>query len=194
MNRPAAMGVAMGVAMAVIAVVGACGVTAQDEPHAVELPRRPLTTAAPGSAFPGPPGEVAEVLCLVRDGRLVEVVRRVKASPSAQEQVDQLLAGPTEAERNSGITTALTGLSLTVSLRSGRGESEVEVAEANEDAARSDETIAYGQVVCTLTSRSDVVSVIFTQDGDRLEVPRADGSLSRGPLYGSDFAALVAER
>lgn len=180
--------------VAVTVVLTGCGVTPQDEPHAVELPRRALTTSSPVPASPGRVGNVAEVLCLVRDGRLVEIVRRVETPPTAQAQLDQLLAGPTEAERNNGITTAFTGLSLSVSLAAGNGASQVEVTEADDDTGRSDETIAFGQIVCTLTSRPDVESVIFTKGGEQLEVPRADGQLSRDPLYAGDFAALVTER
>lgn len=184
--------IAAGVAV-MLALTG-CGVTPQDEPHGVELPRRPLITVSPVPAAPGGAGNVAEVLCLVRDGRLVEIVRRVESPSTAQGQLDQLLAGPTEAERNNGITTALTGLSLSVSLAAGTNASRVEVTEADDDTGRSDETIAFGQIVCTLTSRPDVGSVTFTKSGEQLEVPRADGQLSRGPLYAGDFATLVAER
>ena len=136
-------------------------------------------------------GEVAEVLCLVRDGRLVQVVRRLDTSPSPQLQVEHLLTGPSQLERNIGLTTALVGMSVTVQL-SGGGQADVEIADAAEDTARSDEIIAYGQIVCTLTSRAEVNSVIFLRDKERLEVPRADGSLSSGPLRGSDYASLIA--
>lgn len=172
-------------------LVASCGVPAQDQPHPVELPRQPLATAGPGTAGTDGVGEVAEVLCLVRDGRLVQVVRRLDTSPSPQLQVEHLLTGPSQLERNIGLTTALVGMSVTVQL-SGGGQADVEIADAAEDTARSDEIIAYGQIVCTLTSRAEVNSVIFLRDKERLEVPRADGSLSSGPLRGSDYASLIA--
>lgn len=172
-------------------LIAGCGVNAQREPHAVELPRRPLNVVAPTPVSTGVGGEVAEVICLVREGRLVQRVRRVAARPSAQQQLDDLLRGPTEGERNNGLTSALTGLSLTASQTRVSGEANVEVSEADEATSRSDETIAYGQIVCTLTSRADVTSVGFTRDGERLEVPRADGSLSGGPLSATDYAPLL---
>ena len=167
-----------------------CGVPAQDDPHPVELPRQPLITAGPATAGTDDSGEVAEVLCLVRDGRLVQVVRRLKAVPSLQLQVEHLLAGPSEGERNARLTTALVGRSFTAEL-SGGNQAHVEMAEAAEDTARSDEILAYGQIVCSLTSRAEVNSVVFTRDNERLEVPRADGSLTSGPLRGSDYASLI---
>jgi hypothetical protein len=172
-------------------LLGACGVSAEDEPHAVDLPRRPFTSSSPITGDPGPAGEVAEVLCLVRDGRLVQTVRRIESVPTAQRQADDLVAGPTDAEREMGLTTALAGLSLAVEFSNGTSLAQVEVTEADEANARNDEMIAYAQIVCTLTAREDVSSVVFTRGNDRLEVPRADGSLSRGPLYSSDYSSLI---
>ena len=167
-----------------------CGVPAEGEPRPVELPRQPLTAPLPSPAA-GRPGTFAEILCLVRDGHLIQAVRRIDAPPDAQQHLDHQLAGPDEAERDSGMTTALTGLSLTVSRSPGGGEARVEVSESDESRAITDDSLTYGQVVCTLTSRADVSTVVLTRDGARLEVPRADGSLSRGPLTGEDYAAMI---
>ena len=171
------------------ALLSSCGVSAQDEPHPVELPRRPLTEQRSTAPSEGPPGDVAEVLCLVRDDRLVQVVRRVATPPTPQQHVDHLLAGPTEAERHRGLSTALAG--STIAVRVADATAKVEISEADETSARSDETIGYAQIVCTLTTRADVTSVVLSRDGEQLEVPRADGSLSRGPLYGSDYQGLI---
>jgi hypothetical protein len=177
------------VAAAGILVTG-CGVPAEDEPRPVDLPQRSLTTPAPSGAS-GHPGDVAEVLCLVRDGTLVQTVRRVAAAPSVQQQAEQLIAGPTEAELTTGLTTALAATSLAVEVPPGGTMARVQIAEAEDGSARSDEMIAYGQIVCTLTTRPDVNFVVFVQNDEQLEVPRADGSLSRGPLYAGDYAALI---
>jgi len=172
-------------------LLGACGVPPQDDPHKIDLPRQPLTNAHADAADAAATGEVAEVLCLVRDNRLVQTVRRINAPPSVQQQAEHLVAGPTEAERNNGLTSALTGISLRVEVPRGSFEAQVDIAEADEASARSDEMIAYAQIVCTLTSRGDVGSVVFTRANERLEVPRADGSLSQGSLSGSDYADLI---
>jgi spore germination protein GerM len=168
-------------------VLAGCGIPAQDEPHEVSLPRGELNTATAG---PAPGGEVAEVLCLVRDGRLVQAVRRVGAVPSPQKQLDDLIAGPTAAERGLGLSTSLAGTDLSVR-DSGDGVT-VEVAEEDAGSARSDEVLAYAQIVCTLTARADVASVSFTRGGDPLRVPRADGSLTDRPLRGWDYSSLIA--
>jgi hypothetical protein len=172
-------------------LLGACGVPAEDEPHVIDLPRRPFTSSSPSTGDAGPAGEVAEVLCLVRGGRLVQTVRRIESTPSAQLQAEHLVAGPTDAEQQTGLTTALTGLSLKVQVPGGAQPAQVAITEADEGTARNNEMIAYAQIVCTLTARGDIGSVVFTRDGQRLEVPRADGSLSREPLYSSDYSSLI---
>ncbi|XVU22991.1 ATP-binding protein [Actinoplanes sp. CA-054009] len=92
------------------------------------LVRRP---AAPSLAN----GEVAEVLCLVREGRLVQAVRRVDVRPGIQRQLDELVAGPAETERAAGLSTALSGLSLTTGASPDTG-AVVEIAELDEGSAR----------------------------------------------------------
>ena len=166
-----------------------CGVPAQSEPHAVDLPRQPMSTPSPAPV--STTGEVAEVLCLLRGNRLQDTVRRLDRMPTVQNQLEQLMAGPTQAEREQGLTSALGGMILTDRSPLGSRDVTVQVAEAHEDTARSDENLAYGQVVCTLTARADVDAVVFTRDDERLEVPRGDGSLSSQPLRARDYAELI---
>ena len=172
-------------------LLGACGVSAETQPHPIELPRRPFTQSTPSAVVTNRAGGAAEVLCLVRDGHLVQTVRRVDAEPTAQLQAEHLVAGPTAGERERGLTTALAGLSLAVRSNGIGSPADVEITEADEGNARNDEMIAYAQIVCTLTARADVGSVVFTRKDEPLEVPRSDGSLSQGPLYSSDYSSLI---
>ncbi|HWG99175.1 MAG TPA: GerMN domain-containing protein, partial [Pilimelia sp.] len=136
-------------------------------------------------------GEAAEPLCFVREGRLVRVIRRVPNWPTIETQVQHLLAGPTVAEREAGLTSALAGTMMITSILLAGGRVTVNLGDDVEGSGRSDEILAFGQLVCTLTSRSDIRSVSFTRDGQPLEVPRADGSLARGPLSAADYASLM---
>jgi hypothetical protein len=179
------------VLLAGVLLLAGCGVPAQNEPHAVDLPRQSLSTPSPAPA--STTGEVAEVLCLVRGDRLQYAVRRLDRMPPVQQQLDQLMAGPTQAEREQGLTSALGAMTLTDRSPPRSRNVTVQVAEAPEDNARSDEYLAYGQIVCTLTARPDVDAVVFTRDDERLEVPRGDGSLSSEPLRARDYAELTDE-
>jgi spore germination protein GerM len=174
---------------AVMLLLGGCGVPAQDEPHQVELPRRPLNeTITP--AVTEPVGEVAQVMCLVRDNRLVQAVRRVDAIPGPQRQLDQLIAGPTPAEQAQDLSTALATTALTVTVPT-TAVATVEVGETDESTGRSDEVLAYGQIVCTLTSRADIAVVSFQRDGRPLQVPRGDLTLTSEPLREADYRSLI---
>ncbi|GIE35107.1 hypothetical protein Ait01nite_081520 [Actinoplanes italicus] len=174
---------------ACVLLLTACGVPAQDEPHPVVLPRRPLNGTA--SAAAESVGEVAQVLCLIRGNRLVQTVRRTDAVLAPQRLLDLLVTGPTTAERAEGLSTALATTTLSVTVPAGGRTAAVEISEPDEGTGRSDEALAYGQIVCTLTSRADVAAVTFLRDGRRLQVPRGDGILTGDPLRAADYESLI---
>ncbi|GAA0434872.1 hypothetical protein Aca07nite_00040 [Actinoplanes capillaceus] len=175
---------------AILLLLTACGVPAQDEPHPVTLPRRPLDVTASAAAS-DPVGEVAQVLCLIRDDRLVQTVRRSDAPPVPQRQLDLLAAGPTPAEQAQGMSTALATTTLSVTVSAATAIAAVEIGAAGEGTGRSDEALAYGQIVCTLTSRADIAAVSFRRDGRPLQVPRGDGQLTGDPLRAADYRSLI---
>jgi hypothetical protein len=176
--------------IASLLLISGCGVPAQDEPHPVTLPRRPLNETASAAAAELV-GEVAQILCLTRDDRLVHAVRRSDALLSPQRLLNLLIAGPTAAEREQGMGTALATTSLSITVATAGRTAAVEISEPGEGTGRSDEALAYGQVVCTLTSRPDIVAVTFLRDGRPLQVPRGDGILTGDPLRAADYRSLM---
>jgi hypothetical protein len=182
---------------AVLVVVGlvvlstmACGVPAEDDPRPIEA-----TTAGASSAPAQPAGDgsglAVETLYFVRDRSLVAVRRAGSRPPSVENQLEHLLAGPTDTEHDSGLSSALTGLGITARARVDGTAAVVDVGSRPDRAGRSDEVLAYGQIVCTLTARPDIETVIFHYEGQPVDVPRADGSLGRRPLAAADYASLV---
>lgn len=170
-----------------------CAVPADDAPRRVSVPPGPFASPVADIAPTGG-GRVAEPFCFVRDDRLVRVVRPVEYLPDIATHLGQLLAGPTTADRDAGLHSTLIGTALGVDGRLAAGVAEVEVAGAADESARNDEILAFGQIVCTLTSRADVQAVSFRRDGQPLEVPRADGSLTTGLLGAADYRPLMAAR
>ncbi|MEV4843205.1 GerMN domain-containing protein [Micromonospora matsumotoense] len=168
-------------------LLAGCGVPADEQPRAVEPPFGPPAAPAASSA----PGRVEQAFCLVRAGRLVRVLRQVEAAGGVDGHLRRLLAGPDNAERVAGFGTALPGAVHVLGARLVDGRAQVEVAPLGEESGRSDEVLAYGQIVCTLDSRPDVAGVSFLLRGRPLEVPRADGSLSSGPLTAADYPAVT---
>ncbi|MGS2616779.1 GerMN domain-containing protein [Micromonospora sp. LZ34] len=178
---------------ALVLVLAGCGVPAEDAPRTVPAPHGPFPSAATGEAT-SPAGRVAEVLCFVRDDRLVPVERRLDAVPSPDAQLAHLLAGPSAAERDRGLTSSLPGAVANATVRITGTRADVEVDAVDDGAGRSDEVLAFGQLVCTLTARADVATVSFLRRGQPLGVPRADGSLAEQPLSAADYTHLIAAR
>jgi len=178
---------ALAAVLACLLVTG-CGVPADDVPHDLDRPQSANRASAPAA---DPLGPATERLFLVHDGKLVRTLRRVPAPRTPSQMVHDLLAGPTEAEQQDGLTSALSTMNVgAVTLEQRRAA--VEVGAASEQGGRSDEVLAYGQIVSTLTSQgADVGTVSFTRGGQPLAVPRGDGSLSTAPLTVADYAQLI---
>ncbi|WP_341721264.1 GerMN domain-containing protein [Micromonospora sp. FIMYZ51] len=176
------------------ALVAACGVPAEDLPRAVTPPPGPFPSPATAAPAPVETGSATELLHFTREDRLVPVIRRVDQVPTVDTQLGNLLAGPTPAERDDGLTSALPGAFSNAVVELVDGQARVTVAPADAETGRNDQPLAYGQIVCTLTARTDVTAVIFLRDGAALSVPRADLSLSPGPLTAADYAVLISPR
>ncbi|MBQ0902551.1 GerMN domain-containing protein [Micromonospora sp. U21] len=176
--------------LALAALLTGCGVPTDDSPRTVQPPWGPFHSAAPADTT-APAGRADETLCLVRDNRIVPVVRHVDRPPTVEDQLRHLLAGPGTAERDSDLTSALPGAVNAAGATVTGTQAHVAVDEPGDDAGRSDEVLAFGQIVCTLTSRDDVTTVVFLRDGRPLAVPRADGSLSEQPLTRADYVPLI---
>jgi hypothetical protein len=113
------------------------------------------------------------------------------AARTPEQMVQDLVAGATRAEQQDGLTSALSQMRVSSTIVSQR-RAAVEIGAPAVPGARSDEVLAYAQIVCTLTSQgAEVGTVSFTRDGQPLAVPRGDGSLSTGALTIADYADLI---
>lgn len=168
-----------------------CGVSAESQPRSLDPGSAPFRGIGE-SATAAPVGAGRALVYLVRDGAIVAVVRRVPEPPTAEAVLAALVVGPSERESDAGLTTAvLSGTTLDRQEPSAR-VAYVDVPETDEtESGRSDEVLAYAQIVVTLTSLPSVTGVRFLRDGQPLDVPRADGSLARAPLTRRDYTALL---
>ncbi|MEV6816188.1 GerMN domain-containing protein [Micromonospora sp. NPDC051296] len=181
-------------AAALLTLIAACGVPAEDRPRTVTPPPGPFPHTATAAPTAAETGAVTEMLYFTRDDRLVPVIRRIDQVPTLDALLQDLVAGPTPAERDDGLTSALPGALSNAVVELVDGRARVTVGPAAADTGRSDELLAYGQLVCTLTARTDVEAVFFVRDGVPLRVPRADLSLSSDPLTAADYAVLISPR
>jgi hypothetical protein len=171
-----------------VLLAGACGVPVDSQPRVLAP-----SQVANGSDAPAPDrfGPAVERLYLVRDGRLVRAPRRVPSARTPAQMVNDLVAGPTRAEQQDGLTSALAQMQVGATTVTQR-RAAVEIGAPPVPGARSDEVLAYAQIVCTLTSQgAEVGTVSFTRDGRPLAVPRGDGSLTTDPLTIADYADLI---
>jgi hypothetical protein len=175
-----------------LATLAACGISAQDQPREVQPPPGPYGALASNRPPSAEPGTVREVLYFTKDGALVAVNRRVRGEPTPTDLMRALLAGPTEEERDQGIGSALSGIDIASDIRVVNGLATVDLTATPEGTARSDEILAYAQVVCTLDARPAVTGVIFTRHGQPIGVPRDNAALVDGLLTTADYAALIS--
>lgn len=194
MTRPRRRRCAATLSVLLAAAVTGCGVQAEDVPREVNPPNgisHAWTSETPPDPGPGA-GAVQERLYFLRDGELVAVTRNVEAQPSVDELVDDLLAGPTDAEQGGGLTSSLLGNDIVVGVQLSGGRATVELTAALDESGRTDQILAFAQIVCTLTAKDGITAVTFTRGGQIVGVPRADGSLSDAPATAADYATLVA--
>jgi hypothetical protein len=175
-------------------LLAGCGIPADRDPRPIDPPRGPADAVASRTPAVTESGPVPERLFMVKDELLVEVTRRVEGEPTLNGLVRDLLTGPTRAERDMGITSALIGPDVVSSVLLADGRAVVELAAPIEGTGSNDEVLAYAQLVCTLAARAGVDGVTFTRDRRPVEVPRGDGSLSLGPFTAADYADLLAPK
>ena len=179
-------------ALLIVLALSGCGITPQGEAQPIDPPRGPFQAVISPSPKPTTSGSVPETLYLVKDGLIVPQTRHVASDSSVEELIFDLLAGPTEAESATGLSSALVGFDVQ-GVRVERGFATVDLAASIEGAGHKDDLLAYAQVVCTLTARKDVFGVTFTRAGRPIDVPRGDSSVSPGPLTASDYKDLIAQ-
>ena len=163
---------------ALVALVPAgCGVPVDTHPRAIDNPHVLRSDEPLGRQRGSPAGSGST---WSRPGRLERVSHRVAATTTPAEQLAELLNGPSEQDSAKGLTSALTTMTIEGMTVTNR-RAVVVVGQPPETGARSDEVLAYGQIVCTLTSQgADVGTVSFVSGGEPLAVPRADGLAVRG--------------
>lgn len=169
-------------------MLGACGI-----PHDREPILMPGGVVAPALApsEPGPSAPLTEVpVFLVETEHLVKVVRRAGLGDLSGVLL-RLLAGPKEEEFAAGIRTAI---SPRTELRTANLDGDtaiVDLTAAFVEVGGQEQILAVAQIVLTTTSVPGVGRVRFLLEGQAVEVPRADGTLTSEALRAPDYEALV---
>ncbi|MEV1073940.1 GerMN domain-containing protein [Micromonospora parva] len=135
---------------------------------------------------------MAQPVYFVRDDKILAVIRQTRTPATVDDLRQALQAGPTDTEVDTDITSALIGTIIITGIRAADTVVTVEVIDNLTDTNRTDEILAFGQIVCTLTSQPDITPVTFLRNGQPLNIPRSNGSLSEQPATAEDYRALIA--
>lgn len=171
-------------------LLAGCGVPVEENARA--LPSQTAHAQPSGTPAVVASGPITETLYLVKGGMLVAVRRKVPAEPEVNGVLTDLLAGPTDNEKGTGIGSALLGSKVIAAVQVRDGIATVELSDNLEGTGRNDDVLAFGQIVCTLTTRPGIAWATFTRAGQRIEVPRGDGSLTADPLNAASYSRLIA--
>lgn len=128
---------------------------------------------------------------LIQNQRLVAVRRSTTEKPTIDAALDAL-SRPTFEEAVGGRRSELTDPGMVLSVVAKGGSATVELGEVFSTLLGSDQLLAIGQIVYTLTEVAGIGSVAFTLGGSPLEVPGVDGGLISGPISRDDLLNLVA--
>jgi spore germination protein GerM len=182
--------------LAAILLLAGCGVPVQGDPVPIEPGAVP--TQLQESAPTGPPqastvpGQSSLQINFVRNDQLVSLRRPAPNSDRLQAVLDDLIAGPTELEQANGVTTALPpNAALTIAKVDGSHVT-LELSGDTEGRSATENVLAVGQIVLSVTALATVDAVTFSRDGVPVEALLADGALTTEPLTAADYQSLRA--
>lgn len=175
-----------------VTVVAACGVRSESAAQPVDDDSVPfqLLDEDTGVKPTDETGDKDAVIYLARGRRLVPTIRSLTPPVTLTDLLRSLRLGPTEAEADAGIRTALPEEAAASSSRPTAGLATVALTDAFIDLPTGDQVLALAQIVYTITDRPGVGQVQFTLDGEPAEIPRPDGTLTSDPVSRDDYAAL----
>jgi hypothetical protein len=191
-------GTRVAVGAVLLAALAGCGVPtgapAEPIPES-EVPAGLSSPAATPAPVPTtqPVADPARVYLVGGDDVLVPRAREITGS--AQEErledlLDDLADGPTSAERDEQLSTALPpDVELSVA-DVARGTTTVDIGGATEAPSGWASRLAVAQLVLTATSVPGVDGVLLTLDGEPVEAPLPSGALTTGVLTAADYAAF----
>ena len=175
-------------------LAGACSVPGSGDVEVVTRDAVPfgLLDEDQGPPAASPIGADSLPLFLVADdsGTLVPVERRVEEA-SVEAVLDELAAGPTRAEEALGLRSAIADARFVAGVTVERGTATVDLTDDFAALGGQDQLLAIAQLVLSLTGQPGVGRAAFTLGGDRIEVPRGDGSLTSGSVSRDAYLPLL---
>jgi spore germination protein GerM len=168
-----------------------CGNGTQDRPVALDRDAVPFglldetSTTTPTTTVPTT--RYAFVVYFRGDDGLAQAIRTSSSPPDAKVVTAALLAGPTRAEVQIGMRTAIPpGAVLGVRKVAGKMAT-VDLGRPFLQISGAEQKVALTQIVFTMTRLQGVTQVRFLLEGDPVSVLRANGTVTRLPVSRSDY-------
>jgi spore germination protein GerM len=175
----------------------ACGVPSDASPRALAAHEVPFGLLGPTSTSTSEPPDLSGyprasvVIYLVKQGRLVAASRQVRAPVSLAKTLTALLVGPTDAEAAQDIQTAIGPSATLLSANVTAGVATLNMSSGFGQVAGPSQITEVAQLVFTATTEPPVGAVTFELQGQPVQVPDGEGTLTGRPLTRRDFPALA---
>ena len=121
----------------------------------------------------------------------MQTTRKLPPASTLSRLLDALGRGPNRNEVDAGLRSALPDESRFPDVSVSRGTATVDLGRRFTALSGEDQVIALAQLVYTLTAQPGIGLVRFTLQGEPTEVPRANGSLTSGPVSRDDYATVA---
>ncbi|MEO6125511.1 MAG: GerMN domain-containing protein [Ilumatobacteraceae bacterium] len=169
-----------------------CGVPTETTPRSISDNQLP-DGLRPANATGQPASAASEAIrvWLVRDDGLTSVIRRIDSPATTLDVLASLGIGPSDIEQRLSLRSALPDASLIIDAQINGGTAVVGLDSAFDQIPATDQVLAIGQVVLTLTNLRGVGQVRFERDGSEVAVPLPDGRSVDRAVSADDFVALT---
>jgi spore germination protein GerM len=185
----------MGLLVALL--LASCGVRTESNADVVDDDRVPFGLLdADRQPVTGPSSNGAvlvDVYLSVEEGDALSTVTRRVGSSSLDAVLAELERSPTDAESADGLRSALTDVEAIAGTEVSRGVATVDLSDSFAEISGSEQLVAIAQLVYTATARPGIGQVTFTLEGQPIEVPRGDGSLTGDAVTRGDYARMAPE-
>ncbi len=173
-------------ALVAVVLLAGCGIPLQAEPEALDIEIRPVSLPPPADVV----GPTPSTIYLVGQGGLEPVAR--EPVDGAEATVRLLLEGPTLPEERDGLRSAIPANTEVLGVEQIGGVAVVDLSAAFANIGGSEEILAVGQVVLTLSSgRRDRVRIHL--DGSPVAIPLPNGALTTDPVTFADYRTLLVD-
>ena len=189
----------IGATVAVLALLGACGVSEDGSPKEIAKADLPagLLDENP-STLPESPATTTVSVYLLEEGvegvRLVAADREVTDADEPNERLTTLFLGPSEAEMNAGITSAIPTDTVLLDVTTDEDAKEVTVDISDDIFTIEGEALAqaFGQIVWTATEpgAGGYSKVRIFVEGEPTTVLDGEVANKEGPVDRSDYTNL----